>query len=79
MANPKSSGEVVMKKRLNVVNNTKNRSVNATAENTELVNRFTTKISPERNTPALREKTHLRATWPTSRNGTWTTNNPTIT
>ena len=44
IANPRSSGEVVMKKKLKVVINKRNRRVNATAFTRGPVKKFTTKI-----------------------------------
>jgi hypothetical protein len=55
IANPRSSGEVVMKKKLKVVINRRNRRVKATAFTKGPVKKFTTKIKAERNTPALRD------------------------
>jgi hypothetical protein len=55
IANPRSSGEVVMKKKLKVVISNRNRRVNATAFTKGPVKKFTTKIKAERNTPALRD------------------------
>ena len=68
-ASPRSSGDVVMKNRLNAVSRTRNRRVRAIAENTDPVKKLTTKIRPERKTPALSERAHLRATRPMKRNG----------
>lgn len=58
-----------MKKRLKAVSKTRNRSVRATAENSDPVNRFTTKMSPERKIPALSERAHLFATRPRNNRG----------
>jgi hypothetical protein len=55
IASPRSSGDVVMKKKLKVVINRRNRRVNATAFAKGPVKKFTTKIKAERNTPALRD------------------------
>src|SRR2546428_13883821 len=66
-ASPRSSGEVVMKKRLNDVSRTRNLRVNVIPVKYDPVNRFTTKIRAERKTPALSDRAHLIATFPTSR------------
>ena len=60
-----------MKKRLNDVSRTRNLRVRAIADRYDPVNRFTTKMSPERKTPALSDRAHLLATFPTSSSGSW--------
>ena len=58
-----------MKNRLNAVSRTRNRRVRAIAENTDPVKKLTAKMSPERKTPALSDRAHLRATRPMKRRG----------
>src|SRR5207245_11294270 len=65
-ASPRSSGDVVMKKRLNDVSRTRNLRVRAIADKYDPVNRLTTKINAERKTPALSDRAHLLDTFHTS-------------